>query len=150
MQIMKNELRNLLLVMPSHFRISLMAFSDVDTKWKNGALTELNDANRASALAFVNSLLHGGGGTNPWGALDAAFGNSNARAIYFMTNSIPSTWKQKSAELTAEHYINTNNNRENKLTVNTISVDLNSPWLKLISDGASGTYKVVGNINSGS
>jgi hypothetical protein len=36
-----------------------------------------------------------------------------------------------------------NNGRTIKLIVNTVSIGQDSPWLKLISDSASGTYKMV-------
>ena len=40
-------------------------------------------------------------------------------------------------------YLGMNTSRAIKLIVNTVSIGQDSPWLKLISDGASGTYKVV-------
>ena len=44
---------------------------------------------------------------------------------------------------TANTYLGMNNSRSIKLVANTVSIGQDSPWLKLISDGASGTYKVV-------
>ena len=160
MESLQNELRNLLMSLPSTARISLQAFSSSGylnhRPWMNGELLLLTDANRASALAFVNSLSSGDvtrwGGTSPWATLDKAFANNSAKSIYFMTDGKPNAgldgggWSKSDPQITATHYINTNNNRDNKLTVNTISVGLDSPWLKLISDGNSGTYKKVTDI----
>ena len=163
MEVLQNELRNLLLSMPSDSRIGLMAFSSTGysnhKNWKNGALTELNNANRADALAFVNSLSTGyvptWGGTSPWGSLDSAFANNDARAIYLMTDGEPNLnrdgggWSSSFFPTTATYYINTNNKRANRLAVNTISVGQDSSWLKLISDGTGGTYKMVTDIKRG-
>jgi hypothetical protein len=149
MDILKNELRNLLLAMPTHFRVSLIAFSTgTEERWKKGALTELNDANRASALAFVNDL-ESKGGTFPWNALDAAFANEDAKAIYFMTDGKPD-WNKQLPRTAVDKYINKNNKRTNRLTVNTISVGLISEWLEWMSDDSGGIYKMVKELNSGS
>jgi hypothetical protein len=132
-----------------------MAFSTPrysnNNKWKNGDLTEMNDANRESALAFVNSLVPAGN-TQPEASLDHAFANRQARAIYFMTDGTPSAWLKGSPERTVKHYNDINNNIRvgNKLTVNTISVGRHSAWLQKMSDDSGGTYKMVKEVISGS
>jgi hypothetical protein len=157
MESLQNELRNLLMSLPSTARISLQAFSSAGylnhRTWNNGNMAELNDANRASALAFVNSLSSGDvkrwGGTSPWLTLDKAFANSSAKSIYFMTDGDPNndrngnSWSSADFQPTATTYLGINNGRSIKLIVNTVSIGQDSPWLKLISDSASGTYKMV-------
>jgi hypothetical protein len=157
MEILQNELRNLLEAMPSDSRISLMAFSSPGysnhKNWKNGALTELNEANRQNALAFVDSLSTGSvpnwGGTSPWGALDSAFANSDARAIYFMSDGTPSmdssNLRMDYDELysRAGHYINLNNNLPQKIPFHTIAIGDNIGWAGAISGHTNGTYKWV-------
>ena len=157
MESLQNELRNLLMSLPSSARISLQAFSSAGylnhRTWNNGNMAELNDANRASALAFVNSLSSGDvkrwGGTSPWLTLDKAFANSSAKSIYFMTDGDPNNdrngnaWSSADFQPTANTYLGINNGRSIKLIVNTVSIGQDSPWLKLISDSASGTYKMV-------
>ena len=157
MESLQNELRNLLMSLPSTARISLQAFSSAGylnhRTWNNGNMAELNDTNRASALAFVNSLSSGDvkrwGGTSPWLTLDKAFANSSAKSIYFMTDGDPNndrngnSWSSADFQPTATTYLGINNGRSIKLIVNTVSIGQDSPWLKLISDSASGTYKMV-------
>ena len=157
MESLQNELRNLLMSLPSTARISLQAFSSSGylnhRTWNNGNMAELNDANRASALAFVNSLSAGDvtrwGGTSPWATLDKAFANPSAKSIYFMTDGDPNndrngnSWSSADFQPTANTYLGMNNGRTIKLIVNTVSIGQDSPWLKLISDSASGTYKMV-------
>ena len=157
MESLQNELRNLLMSLPSTARISLQAFSSSgylnNRPWMNGDLLLLTDANRASALAFVNSLSSGDvtrwGGTSPWATLDKAFANTSAKSIYFMTDGDPNndrngnSWSSLDFQPTANTYLGINNGRSIKLIVNTVSIGQDSPWLKLISDSASGTYKMV-------
>jgi hypothetical protein len=101
----------------------------------------------------VNSLSSGDvkrwGGTSPWATLDKAFANSSAKSIYFMTDGDPNNdrngnaWSSADFQPTANTYLGINNGRSLKLIVNTVSIGQDSPWLKLISDSASGTYKMV-------
>ena len=157
MESLQNELRNLLMSLPSGVNISLQAFSSPGylnhRPWMNGDLVPLTDANRTSALAFVNSLSGGDvtrwGGTSPWATLDKAFANPGIKSIYFMTDGDPNqdrnsgSWTTADFQPTANAYLGLNINRAIKLIVNTVSIGQDSPWLKLISDGASGAYKVV-------
>ena len=157
MESLQNELRNLLMSLPSGVSISLQAFSSPGylnhRPWMNGDLVPLTDANRTSALAFVNSLSGGDvtrwGGTSPWSTLDRAFTNTGIKSIYFMTDGDPNndrnggSWSSLDFQPTANTYLGMNTSRAIKLIVNTVSIGQDSPWLKLISDGASGTYKVV-------
>ena len=157
MESLQNELRNLLMSLPSTVNISLQAFSSPGylnhRVWMNGDLVPLTDTNRTSALAFVNSLSSGDvtrwGGTSPWSTLDKAFANSNTKSIYFMTDGDPNldrnsgSWTTADFQPTANTYLGVNNSRSIRLVVNTVSIGQDSPWLKLISDGASGTYKEV-------
>jgi hypothetical protein len=157
MESLQNELRNLLMSLPSTVSISIQAFSSPGylnhRPWMNGDLIQLTEANRTSALAFVNSLSSGDvtrwGGTSPWSTLDKAFANTSAKSIYFMTDGDPNndrkggSWSFIDFEPTATTYLGMNNARSIKLIVNTVSIGQDSPWLKLISDGASGTYKMV-------
>jgi hypothetical protein len=157
MESLQNELRNLLTSLPASVSISLQAFSSPGylnhRQWNSGTMTPLTDSNRSSALAFVNSLSAGDvtrwGGTQPWNALDKAFANANSKTIYFMTDGFPNndrnggSWTSSDYQPTANTYINMNNTRNQRLAVNTISIGQDSPWLKLISDGSSGSYKIV-------
>ena len=91
----------------------------------------------------------GGGGTRPWAALNQAFANADASAIFFMTDGNPNLdrnggrWNINDYIPTADTYIEINNKRTEKLSVNTVSVGQSSAWLEMISNGASGTYKVI-------
>jgi hypothetical protein len=157
MESLQNELRNLLMSLPGSVHISLQAFSSPGylnhRSWMKGDLVELNEVNRSSALAFVNSLASGDvtrwGGTSPWATLDKAFANSNGKSIYFMTDGDPNldrnsgSWSVSDFLPTANFYLNLNNGRSIKLIVNTVSIGQDSPWLKMISDGAAGAYKLV-------
>ena len=157
MESLQNELRNLLMSLPGTARISLQAFSSPGylnhRSWMNGNLVELTESNRTSALAFVNGLSAGDvtrwGGTMPWPTLDKAFANLTAQSIYFMTDGDPNndrnggSWSSADFQPTANTYLGINNGRAIKLTVNTVSIGQDSPWLKLLSDGAIGTYKLV-------
>jgi hypothetical protein len=66
-----------------------------------------------------------------------------------MTDGFPNndrnggSWTSSDYQPTANTYINMNNTRNQRLAVNTISIGQDSPWLKLISDGSSGSYKIV-------
>lgn len=157
MESLQNELRNLLMSLPSSALISLQSFSSAGylnhRSWMKGDMTPLTDVNRTSALAFVNSLSTGDvtrwGGTIPWNALDKGFANSSAKTIYFMTDGDPNYdrngggWTTADMLSTANTYLGMNNARSVRLIVNTVSIGQDSAWLKLISDGASGAYKLV-------
>ncbi|MFM1899432.1 MAG: hypothetical protein RLZZ216_8 [Cyanobacteriota bacterium] len=157
MESLQNELRNLLMSLPDTADISLQAFSSPGylnhRSWKDGNLVPLTDSNRSSALAFVNTLSNGDvkrwGGTIPWSTLDKAMIAAEAKSLYFMTDGDPNNdrsggkWTTSDYQPTAAEYIRMNNSRTNRLTINTISIGQESDWLKFISDGASGIYKVV-------
>ena len=157
MESLQNELRNLLTSLPSAANVSLQAFSSPGylnhRTWMNGNMMPLTDSNRSSALAFVNTLSSGDvtrwGGTSPWSSLDKAMGVATAKSLYFMTDGDPNndrnggSWSASDYQRTANTYLNMNNSRSNRLTVNTVSIGQDSVWLKLISDGSSGVYKLV-------
>lgn len=157
MESLQNELRNLLTSLPSTATVSLQAFSSPSylnhRSWMNGSMMPLTESNRSSALAFINSLSNGDvtrwGGTSPWSTLDKAMGISGAKSLYFMTDGDPNndrnggSWSTADYQPTANTYLNMNNSRTTRLTVNTVSIGQDSIWLKLISDGAGGIYKIV-------
>ncbi len=157
MKSLQNELTALIEYLSSSTKLSLQAFSSPGylnhRKWKNGVMVELTDANKTSAINFINSLSDGKvtswGGTRPWHALDKAFSNAEADTMFFMTDGDPNkdrnggSWNSDDFEPTAEAYITLNKNRNSELSINTISVGQSSPWLELISNGASGTYRVI-------
>lgn len=157
MESLQNELRNLLTSLPSSASISLQAFSSPGylnhRSWMNGSLMPLTDSNRSSSLLFVNSLSSGDvtrwGGTSPWSTLDKAMAATGARSLYFMTDGDPNSdrnggsWTMADFQPIANTYLNMNNSRTERLTINTVSIGQDSVWLKLISDGASGVYKMV-------
>lgn len=156
MESLQNELRALINSLSADTKISLEAFSSPGynnhRSWRQGNLQELTADNRQKAIDFVNSLSSGSvtkwGGTRPWSALDRAFDNNDATAIFFMTDGKPNYdrnggyWSSYDFEPTATYYINKNNSRDpNKLNANTVSVGQKSEWLQLISDGTEGIYK---------
>jgi hypothetical protein len=157
MESLQNELRNLLTSLPSTTTISLQAFSSPGylnhRSWMNGNMMPLTDNNRSSALAFVNSLSSGDvsrwGGTSPWSTLDKAMGMTSAKSLYFMTDGDPNndrnggSWSTADFQPSASTYLSMNNSRTSRITINTVSIGQDSDWLKLISDGASGIYKMV-------
>lgn len=157
MESLQNELRNLLTSLPSAANVSLQAFSSPGylnhRTWMNGNMMPLTDSNRSSALAFVNTLSSGDvtrwGGTSPWSSLDKAMGVATAKSLYFMTDGDPNndrnggSWSASDYQPTTNTYLNMNNSRSNRLTINTVSIGQDSVWLKLISDGSSGVYKLV-------
>jgi len=157
MESLQNELRNLLTSLPSTTTISLQAFSSPGylnhRAWMNGSMMPLTDSNRSRALSFVNSLSSGDvtrwGGTSPWSTLDKAMGMTSAKSLYFMTDGDPNndrnggSWTTTDYQPTASTYLSMNNSRTTRLAINTVSIGQDSIWLKLISDGASGVYKVV-------
>ena len=115
-------------------------------------MQELSPDNRQKAIDFVNSLSSGSvtkwGGTRPWSALDRAFENNDATAIFFMTDGDPNYdrnggyWSSYDFEPTASYYINKKISRPNKLNANTVSVGQKSEWLKLMSDGTDGIKQI--------
>lgn len=158
MESLQNELRALINSLSADTKISLQAFSSPGynnhRSWREGILQELSPDNRQKAIDFVNSLSNGSvtkwGGTRPWSALDRAFENNDATAIFFMTDGDPNYdrnggyWSSYDFEPTASYYINKNNSRDpNKLNANTVSVGQKSEWLELMSDGTDGAYKQI-------
>ena len=157
MESLQSELRNLLNSLPASANVSLQAFSSPGylnhRNWKDGQLVALTPANLSSALAFVNSLSEGRvtrwGGTHPWDALNKAFRNDSANSIYFLTDGQPNRdpnggyWSTRDYNRTADRYVAMNNNRNDQLAVNTVSIGLHSPWMEMMSNGASGSYKLV-------
>jgi hypothetical protein len=80
---------------------NVISFSDYPTSWKPGVV-QVNQANIASAISFVSSLTPGfkykiyflltfllGGGTAMLSALQAAFSDPNAIAVYLLSDGIP-------------------------------------------------------------
>jgi hypothetical protein len=158
MESLQAELRNLIDSLPNTARISIRSFSSAgylnNRDWNNGALMPLsNTANRTSALNFVNSLSDGDvtqwGGTNPWQVLKNAFNNIDSQSLYIMTDGDPNidlkggSWTSADYSYTSTNFLNINNSRSSKLVVNSVSIGQDSPWLKYISDGASGVYKMI-------
>jgi hypothetical protein len=157
MESLQTEMRNILTSLPASTKISIQAFSSPGylnhRNWNSGNLMELTDLNRASAITFVNSLSSGDvtrwGGTKPWDSLDKAVLDPDSKAIYFMTDGDPNndrnggSWTTSDFQPTATYYLGKNNARTVKLSINTISVGQDSPWLQLISSGSTGTYKKV-------
>ena len=157
MESLQSELRNLLNSLPATTKLSLQAFSSPGhlnhRNWEQGELLALTPTNRNSALEFVNSLSNGTvtrwGGTHPWDALNRAFNNDAANSIYFLTDGQPNHdpngghWNSRDYNKTANRYLNMNNRRSNQLAVNTISIGLHSPWMEMMSNSGSGSYKLV-------
>lgn len=159
MESLQSELRALLQSLSPTTTLSLQAFSSPGysnhRKWKSGEMVTLTETNRNSALDFVDSLSNGKvtswGGTRPWSSLDKAFDNADANTVFFMTDGHPNYdrngggWSSSDYEPTANAYINMNESRNTKLSVNTVSVGQDSEWLELLSNGALGTYKAISN-----
>jgi hypothetical protein len=157
MESLQSELRALLASLSPTTVLSLQSFSSPGyqnhRQWKEGEMVQLTDSNRESALDFVNSLSNGKvtswGGTRPWFALDKAFSNADANTVFFMTDGDPNydrnggSWSSYDYQPTANAYMAMNEERDPSLSVNTVSVGQGSPWLELLSNGASGTYKVI-------
>ena len=157
MESLQNELRALLESLSETTTISLQSFSSPGylnhRSWNGGAMTPLTPANRSSALNFVNSLSAGKpnrwGGTRPWNSLDRAFLNTDSNTLFFMTDGDPNNdrnggnWGSSDYQPTADTYISMNNQRDSKLSVNTVSVGQPSQWLELTSGGANGIYKII-------
>ena len=157
MESLQIKLKSILASLSDSTSISLQSFSSPGSlnnrEWNEGKMTALNDSNRESAIEFVDSLSNGNvtewGGTKPWAALDKAFDNEDSNAVYFMTDGDPNSdrnggsWGKSDYQRTADAYIAMNKSRNLELSVNTVSVGQKSRWLKLLSDGAGGTYKVI-------
>ena len=157
MDSLQSELRNLLNSLPSTTSLSLQVFSSPGQlnhrNWKQGELVALTPSNRNSALAFINSLSNGPvtqwGDNDPWDALDRAFKNDAASNLYFLSSNQPTSdpnggaWSSQDDQTTANRYAAINNSRKTQLAVNTVSVGLHSAWMEMISNNASGSYKLV-------
>ena len=158
MESLQAELRNLLNSLPDTATVSIRSFSSPgylnDRDWMQGNQMALTDANRTSALAFINSLSGGSvtlwGGTLPWAVMNSAFANKSADTLYILTDGAPNNdlkgggWSTSDYLPTSSNFLSINNARiGNRLTVNSVSIGLDSPWLQQISSGASGTYKMI-------
>ena len=157
MDSLQSELRNLLNSLPSTTSLSLQVFSSPGQlnhrNWKQGELVALTPSNRNSALAFINSLSNGPvtqwGDNDPWDALDRAFKNDAASNLYFLSSNQPTSdpnggaWSSQDDQTTANRYAAINNSRKTQLAVNTVSVGLHSAWMEMISNSASGSYKLL-------
>ena len=159
MESLQTEMRSLIESLANGTQISLQSFSSPGysnhRSLRDGQLFTLDDLSRKEALDFVRSLSFGAvtnwGGTRPWDALDLAFRNNDATAIFFMTDGEPNydrnggKWSSRDFQPTADTYIQLNGepNRSQPLDVNTVSVGQNSEWLKLISQQANGIYRMI-------
>jgi len=159
MESLQTELRSLIESLENGTQVSLQSFSSPGyynhRSLRDGQLITLDDISREEVLEFVSSLsaspVTNWGGTRPWDSLNLAFSNNEATAIFFMTDGDPNydrnggRWSNRDFQPTANTYINLNSkpNRSQPLEVNTVSVGQNSEWLKLISQGANGIYKMI-------
>ena len=147
--VLKDDMRNLLNKLPETATVSILAFNKGTKSWQQGNQMPLTAANRTSALDFINSLKPNYY-TVPWPALESAFANKSADTLFFVTDGLPSqnlnggNWGTAEESQAISHFLNINNARiGNRLTVHSISIVQESPWLQQLSAGASGTYKLI-------
>ena len=161
MERLQSQLIELLQQLPDDTNIGLEVFSTPDRannrSWapSRGGLVKLTSENRASALAFVDSLDDATptswGGTKPWNGLQRAFNDKTADTLYFLSDGLPTsrllipnkpdaTYSNQYLPA-GEYYAAMNQQRtESPLVVNSTSVKLSSKWMEDLSIRTSGTY----------
>ena len=124
--------------------------------WKpsNNRLISLDDdSTRQSAISFVNSLNDGNvtrwGGTHPWDGLNAALNDQETDTLYFLSDGEPSTdprggkWSKKDFTSTVNSYVAKNDQRSQKITINTTALGLDSKWMNELADRSTGDYLMI-------
>ena len=142
---LKAELKKTINELPDGATLSLAKFA---SGYNDGCfqscsrVVTLGSNNRQQMLRWVDGL-YAGGGTRPWGSLDRAMANKDARQVYFMTDGWPNYWRNGSTSRTVSHYVNQNNSRQDLTKIHTINAGPNQSWLQDFSSRGGGTYKRV-------
>lgn len=156
MQWMQQQMKQVVLNIPDSTQIQIVVRSKAgsnDRSWPPSKTWVPIGAgnNRAEAIAFINSLSDGassswGGDSNPFEALTASMGNPNVDNVYVVVDGVPdadclgSTWNSTNERSCINTLSNQNAGRAKKLSIHSISIDLESSWLRSLSISNYGTY----------
>ena len=139
LDVAKEQLRQAVEALPKTHRINMIPFeTQVRETWSR--LRRLTRANRREMLEAVRKL-KGGGGTNTFGALMAAFDDPNVDTIYLLTDGVPTAGELTNVDdiLDAVEDIN----RTRQVVIHCISIGLDSVLLKQLAAMTGGQYKFV-------
>lgn len=157
MEMVQLQMRQVLNTIPANTRILIVSFSGIggtnSRSWPadNQLATIGSGNNRANAITFVNSLSAGdpetwGNNSNAWRPLAAAVGDITADAAFVVTDDLPDAddigrpWSATVEPLAIDNLVEENNERSKKLSINTVSIHLDSSWMRTLSIKAYGTY----------
>ncbi|MCA8952353.1 MAG: VWA domain-containing protein [Planctomycetes bacterium] len=135
----KDELTAALAKIPSNFAVNVIPYSNgAKPHWNE--LREVDDENRKEILDFVRKL-RVNGGTNIYGALEAAFADPSVDTIYLLTDGEPSVGDIVVPDEIADEVRRWNRLRQ--IVVHTIGIGIDSDLLKRLAEESGGVYKFV-------
>lgn len=157
MQLLQQQMTQLLTNLPDSTQVQIVVRSvggSNDRSWPSGAgWATLGAGNqRAEAIAFINSLSSGdpetwGATSNPWSPMRTAVLSSTVDTIYVVVGDLPNSdcygndWSSTVFESTCRNSItNLNSNRAQKVSIHSLSIGLDSNWLRTLSINNYGTY----------
>ena len=160
MESLQNELLTLINQLPDDTHISIDSFSSRGflnhRGWqlsKNNLVRIGAKGARLSATRFINSLNNGNvrrwGRTEPWKGLDKAFADNHSDTLYFLSDGEPTTsrngrrWGKKDYLKTVSYYTRLNQKRDQKISINTTALGINSKWMNDLSDQNSGSHLMI-------
>ena len=134
-----DELTAALAKIPSNFAVNVIPYSNgAKPHWNE--LREVDDENRKEILDFVRKL-RVNGGTNIYGALEAAFADPSVDTIYLLTDGEPSVGDIVVPDEIADEVRRWNRLRQ--IVVHTIGIGIDSDLLKRLAEESGGVYKFV-------
>jgi HEAT repeat protein len=137
MEVAKGELSKCIQGLDPGALFNIYPFSSDVERWIDGSLAAANDKNRADAVAFIEKL-GPFGGTNLYGAIQAAFKDPDVDTIFIMSDGEPSVGDVIEPAMIRDHVKAWNEHR--KIVINTIAVGGQFAILEWLAEDSKGTH----------
>ena len=133
----KHELERAIDALDTGTLFNIIAFSGAVTHWIDGSIGETDSVSRDEAKQFV-ARLGALGGTNLYGALQAAFDDADVDTIYLLSDGEPSVGDVIDAATIRDHVHLWNENRG--VTIHCVSIGADLQVLEWIAADSGGSY----------
>jgi hypothetical protein len=137
MEVAKTELSKCIQGLDPGALFNIYPFSSDVEKWVDGSLAAANEKNRLDAVGFVEKL-GPFGGTNLYGAIQAAFKDPDVDTIFIMSDGEPSVGDVIEPTVIRDHVKAWNEHR--KIVLNTIAVGGQFAILEWLAQDSGGTH----------
>lgn len=134
----KDQLRRLAEELPATHHVNFIPFETVVTPlWKE--LRRLAKENKTELLEAIDKLPFGQG-TNIYGAIEAAFGDSSVDTIYLLADGVPTVGVTDIDDIVASVQ---RHNRTRQIVIHGIAIGTESPLLRRLAEVTGGEYRYV-------